>query len=195
MQCNWRHLQQMGAAVVQRYTNDADYASVCRLLPSLAFVPVGDVADAFDQVADYIEQNYPELIPYTTYFETTFVGLPNRGGIAGRRAPRFPIHMWNMWLRVNNNQARTNNAVEGWHRGLSATLGITNPTIWKFLDAMRSTFRQQERDLEQLIAGRQPSRQRKQWTALTQRLQTVCNRYAEAPLLEFLRGITYNFNY
>ena len=149
MQANWRHVQQLGGDVVRRYSEDAQYAVVCKLLPSLAFVPRNEVAQKFDEIARFLEEHHPELQDFVDYFEFNYIGLPNRNAAPGRRQARFPIQLWNMYERATLEQARSNNTVEGWHRGLAATLGVTNPTVWRFLDAMRFHFRAQERDLEQ----------------------------------------------
>ena len=194
-QSHWRYFQQhMSADTINRYSQDADFATICRFLPSLAFVPEQDVVAAFDVVVEHLDQNYPELLELCDYFETTYIGRLNRNGV--RRHPRFSIASWNMFDRVRNNLARTNNAVEAWHRGLGATLEVNNPTIWKFIDAMRTKFRVQEREIEALIAGNAPHRRRPQWQRLDQRLHTICDRYLGLEnILEHLRAISYNFQY
>ena len=110
---------------------------------------------------------------FSDHFEATYIGLPNRHG-PGWRVPRYPIPLWNMFLRIRGGMDRTNNVVEGWHRGLDATLGISNPTIWKLLDAMRHKLRLQEMDLHQINAGRRPTNPlRAKWARLTVRLQNI----------------------
>ena len=39
--------------------------------------------------------------------------------------------------RVNNDDPRTNNKVEGFHNLVNSTLGFNHPSIWKFIDGMK----------------------------------------------------------
>ena len=55
------------------------------------------------------------------YFEDTFIGRPTRRN--GRRAPQFPISLWNVHDRVEEGLPRTNNTVEGWHRSFQSNVG------------------------------------------------------------------------
>jgi len=195
MQSNWRQLQSSGVDVIQRYRQDADYAAVCRLLTSLAFVPMAIVIDVFDIVVLHIEENYLELNDYCSYFESTYIGARNRQG-PGRRAARFPIELWNMVGRVNEGIDRTNNAVDGWHRGLNTTLGVKHPSIWKFLDGMRHKVRFQEMLFEQQQAGREPEVQRSQWANLTSRLRRICARFTIGmDYIAYLKGVSNNFQF
>lgn len=50
------------------------------------------------------------------YFEEYFIGRLVRNN--RRRAPRFPIAIWNCFSRLNQQQPRTNNGNEGWHRAV-----------------------------------------------------------------------------
>jgi hypothetical protein len=198
MQANWRFFQRsLDGAVIRRYSLDAEYAACCRLLAALAFVPPTDVVVEFDIAAEHVERNFSELTAYVEYFEATWVGLPNRGGAAGRRIARFPIEMWNIWDRTTEGHARTNNAIEGWHRGLESTLGMTRPTLWKFLDAMRIKFRYQQQELAQVAAGNYHHAQRAEWQRLTHRLQVICRRYNNppSPVIEHLQSIAMNIGY
>ena len=67
------------------------------------------------------------------YLEQNYVGMPNRRG-PGRQNALFPIRLWNLYEIVLNGQARTNNAVEGWHRGIETLLQMAHPTVWKLID-------------------------------------------------------------
>ena len=65
----------MGLA--ELYLNDEEIRVRCKMLVTLAFVPVQDVVVAFDTlVADILD----ELIPLIDYFEDTWIGRPGRRG-------------------------------------------------------------------------------------------------------------------
>ena len=115
---------------------------------------------------------------------------------------RFSIHHntgyshKNKFARVQMNVARTNNAVEGWHHGLEATLGVNHPTMWKFLDAMLSKIRYQELEMAQILAGQAVQHHRQQWAQLNRRLATICARYVHGmEYITYLRAIALNFHY
>ena len=116
------------------------------MLPALAFVPLEEVSSAFDDVAELIRDEAPDLAPLVEYFETNYIGT------AARR-PRYPQVLWNQHDRVEAGMVRTNNNVEGWHRGLLSTMAIKNPKIWRFLDELKSMIQMQDRDIEGLLAG------------------------------------------
>ena len=48
-----------------------------------------------------------------------------------------PIRLWNMFTRVGNNQARTNNYVEGWHNSFQTTVSVSHPTLSKLLTVLQ----------------------------------------------------------
>ena len=54
------------------------------------------------------------------YFEDTYMGRFHHN--APRRESLFPIEIWNMFNRTDEELPRTNNAVEGWHRGFQANV-------------------------------------------------------------------------
>ena len=92
-------------------------------MAALDFVPVADVVNAFEILMEstfYIE-NEEEIKELTNYFEDTWIGRPARRG--GRSDPIFQIALWNVHNSVLEDLPKTNNAVEGWHRGFSQLLG------------------------------------------------------------------------
>jgi hypothetical protein len=52
-QCLYRNIQSNG--LQHRYENDADFAMQMRHLPSLAFVPVEDVTQAFEELLSRVD--------------------------------------------------------------------------------------------------------------------------------------------
>ncbi|KAF0733293.1 Uncharacterized protein FWK35_00025206 [Aphis craccivora] len=56
-----------------------------------------------------------------------WIGRLTSGG--RRRAPTFPIKIWNMFDAVMQGSPRTNNAVDGWHRAFNSALGANHVTV------------------------------------------------------------------
>ena len=50
--CVWKHTQYLGLS--QRYNQEQEFALHIRILPTLAFLPAGDVIDEFQELVDTI---------------------------------------------------------------------------------------------------------------------------------------------
>ena len=110
----------------KNHQEDADFALQIKMLPSLAFVPEMEVVDCFN----LLMQDFPEnAFNLAKYFEDNYIGkkLPN----GTRRIPLFPIRLLNVFARVQDQQARTNNSVEGWHSGFQTTVSCSHPSMSK----------------------------------------------------------------
>lgn len=93
-----------------QYANDSDFSANIRLIPALAFIPIDKVIPAFDAVVSIKfwtdEENNSfneEKQHFLNYFESNYIGTLGRTQ-NHRRAPRFPIGMWNMFqITANGN--------------------------------------------------------------------------------------------
>ena len=142
----YRRIQAEGLAM--NYRQDREFSLKIKMLPSLAFVPEIDVIDCFN----ILMQNFPENAQsVANYFENNYIGrkLPN----GSRRAPIYPIRLWNMFTRVCNHQARTNNYVEGWHNAFQTTVSGSHPTISKLLAMLQREQSLHEATLAKWEAG------------------------------------------
>jgi len=193
-QCIWRHLQQI-PELQQRYTTDADFALAIRQLAALAFVPTDDVTTAFDDLMESIfyQANSDILRDLVNYFEDTWIGRPNRRG-RGRSEPIFPHSLWNCYDASLDDLPKTNNAVEGWHRGFSQLLGAHHPTIWKFIDGIKKEQSLNEMRLEQYVSGQQPPPGKRVYKDTADRIKTIVADYGLRPITDYLRGIAHNLS-
>jgi hypothetical protein len=66
---------------------------------------------------------------FVDYFEDTWIGRPPRLQGAERRAPMFPIKLWNQYERTMSDMPRTNNSVEAWHNRIQSLVGANFPYI------------------------------------------------------------------
>ena len=112
----------------EQYASDVEVNLRIRVITALAFVKEDEVEDAFETLQDNIT---PEVVPILDYIEDVYIGRVRRGR---RRTPTFHKSMWNMYARVHEELPRTNNAVEGWHRGFATNLGAYHPNFWRYLD-------------------------------------------------------------
>ncbi|CAF4499777.1 unnamed protein product, partial [Rotaria sp. Silwood2] len=110
-QCLWRHVQTLG--LQEPFNNDRQVQHSLKTFACLAFIPEQFVIEEFEK----LQADAPDLIDdFVDYFEEYFIGRLVRNN--RRRAPRFPIAIWNCFYRLDQQQARTNNGNEGWHRAI-----------------------------------------------------------------------------
>ena len=172
--------------MVKLYRNNELVRYFVKSLPALAFVPVEADPDAFDELQES-EDFLEDLTDFFAYFETTYIGKRLRNG---RRRPRYPPAYWNVRDRIFQGLPRTNNQIEGFHRGLRASLDSERPSIWKALKFIINEERLQAAVAEG-IEGRV---ERKDVKERNQRLITVANDFSNRNVLDFLRGVTCNYN-
>ena len=161
------------------------------MLPALAFVPPEDVVSAFEKLTE--PPFLAEAEGLVDYFEDTWVGRSNRN--RPRRAPNYPIPLWNCRQATLDADPRTNNNVEAYNKALMVMTGAHHPTIWKFIKALRKHHALNETRIEQLIAGEGANRQRVRYRNLADRILKITQEYRKENVLEFLRGIGHNFRF
>ena len=93
----WRKVQKVG--LQQRYGQDADFATRVRVMPALAFLPLADVEQVFNELID--NDYFVGAEAVADYFETHYIGRPY-GRAGRRRAPTFPLELWNQGLYSEN---------------------------------------------------------------------------------------------
>ncbi|CAF1618235.1 unnamed protein product, partial [Rotaria magnacalcarata] len=132
------HLQQSIQRKVQElglktnYEQDPVFAHHVNKIAALAFLPLNDVGQGFDDLFNSLP---PILHPLLNYFEDTYVG---RHRPQGRSNPLFKIELWNMHQRTTDLLMRTNNSAEAWHRRLSSVTQCQHPTLWLFINNLKT---------------------------------------------------------
>ena len=169
------------------YQQNPDFALQVKLLSALAFAPPFDVQTLFPVVV----QNLP--MPVTEglvlYFERTYIGRTLPGGAF--QQPIFSIAMWNYHLEALAGYPRTTNAVEAWHRSFNSTVGCHNPTIWKFIQALKLEQGIVEVKQMKFLAGEKPTKRIK-WQHQEETLKNIIQDYLNRTMLEFLKGIAHH---
>ena len=95
------------------YETRDDVRGPIRCLAALSHVPVQDVPEAFDLLAESMPavEHLDELL---TYFEHTYIrGRRQRGRGDNYNPPPFAIESWNQTEAAGDGVARTNNICEG----------------------------------------------------------------------------------
>lgn len=184
-QCVYRRVQDNGLQA--RYRDDQDFNLDVKMIPALAFVPADDVEEAFESLVDHISA---DAQPILDYFEDTFIGRPGR---RNRRGPVFSLGIWNMFDRTVQELPRTNNNIEGWHRGFQSSVGGCHPNIWKFLEALKKHQALQQVALTQIMAGDEIV-QRRKYRDCARRILHIVEHYNDRHILDYLRGLAHNIH-
>ena len=193
-QCIWRRIQQT-ADVQSRYKTDVDFALSLRQLIALAFVPPVDVISVFDELMDstFFIDNFDDIRDLVNYFEDTWIGRPGRRG--GRTTPIYSIPLWNVYQQALEDLPKTNNYVEGWHRGFSQLLGAYHPTVWKFINGLKKEQSFNELKIEQFLSGQPAQPSKKKYKEVALRIKAIVADYGNRPNLDYLRGLAHNLSF
>ena len=98
-----------------------------------------------------------------------------------------------MLLRTNENLPKTNNHVEGYHRGIQEALDGHHPTVFKLMKFLKKEENLQHQQGMQWIAG-EPGRRNVEAERRAARLSNLVAERNQRNLLDYIRGITYNYN-
>ena len=91
------------------------------MISALSFLPPHQAIDVFERLSYQIREIYNEKADAgLDYFENTFIGRFRRNG--NRVVPIFPLEMWNIFHRRNQEIPRTSNPVEDWHNKIPSAM-------------------------------------------------------------------------
>lgn len=173
------------------YENDDSVRQFIRCLPALAFVPSGDVGEAFDILTNSMPEDVDHLDEVTTFFEHTYVrGRRQRGRGDNYGTAMFPVDRWNQHAAGVSGIARTTNAVEGWHHALQSLYSCHHPTLWTFLTGLNKDMQLQKTMYLQGTAGVVHLTSRK-YRQLNDRVVRAVAAYGRSEILVYLRSIAY----
>uniref|UniRef100_A0A914HQ55 MULE transposase domain-containing protein n=1 Tax=Globodera rostochiensis TaxID=31243 RepID=A0A914HQ55_GLORO len=126
-----------GNNLLQTYRSDPIFAESARMITSLAI----DLTAAI--VA--LEQVLPDsLEPVFMWFMTYYTGRPLLNG--GRTQPQFLPDLWNLYTRTLDGRDKTKNHAESSHRRLKRAFSCTHPSIWHFINVLRTEQKSRDAD-------------------------------------------------
>jgi len=101
--------------------------------------------------------------------------------------------MWNVKLRTEDGIPRTNNKLEGWHRGFQSMFDSPHPSIFRFFGTIK---KKQVPDLFRLKAGDDTQKQKRSVQEINKRILELIERLHHNGIdrAEFLRGVLYNIS-
>lgn len=177
-----------GEGLTELYMNDANFRMTIKMIGALSLVPIEDTLQAFEELANYAGEEAQIILDY---FETNYVGELRRGR---RLAPRFAHAIWNMHNRVENELARTNNDLEGWHNAFAGFFDGHHENIWKCIVALKKDSAINHHKITQGLIGAPVPPQRPVYRRVNENLQTLIRNYDANNILGFLRGVAYNLS-
>ena len=74
-------------------------------------------------------------------------------------------------------------------------LGVTHPTLWKFIDGLKRCQKLRDVEIEQLIAGRRPPAKKTMYALRDARIERIVRDYANRAILDYLRGLSHNIRH
>ena len=161
-----------------------------RMIPAMAFVPIARLNAAFAELTQHLP---PALQPILQWLENSYLGRPV-GRHNHRRAPLFPVAMWNVNNHVINHIGCTNNHAEAAHRRVQQELRTDHPTIWKLITDLKTVQKGRDTFHESLVAGNPPPKKLQRYIDCDQRILNIVQNYANYPNnIDFLRGVAHNF--
>ncbi|XP_073406402.1 uncharacterized protein [Dendrobates tinctorius] len=185
----WRKVQNEGLKM--QYQGDHEFARWICMIPALAFLPPQNVVQSFEDLVE--DPDFPqEAIPIANYFEDSYIGRMNR---RGRQAPLFPVQFWNVYERTLNDQQRTNNDVEGWHRSFRETCGTLFQNIYRFINCLKHQQELHSFEIIQIIAGNPIAARNIKYAAISARVKRIVQDFDNRSLMDYLRGIAYSFDF
>ncbi|KAF7624712.1 hypothetical protein Mgra_00010018 [Meloidogyne graminicola] len=173
--------------LLNHYNQNPEFALYARMIVSLAFVPQNDLLQALTALENYLPQELEQIL---AYFTNTYIGRIRNNGT--RAPPTFVPSSWNVYTRTINNLDKTNNYCEAFHRKVQLQLGVSHPTIWKFLDELKKVVKVSDAQYEQFVGGHNAPRKRRKYEEADERILAIVNRYELGTVIEYLRGISHN---
>lgn len=186
MQCSYIKIQQLDHQTI--YGQNREFAQKCRMIPCLAFVPLEDVEMAFEALALEFDSDI-NLVELISYFELNYIGR-RRLGSEERHAPRFSKQLWNHFQTVRDNNARTNNNVEGWNFAFANLSHCSHPHIFKLIEFLKQDMDTMRCRIIQAETGQSPPLQRPEYRRVNERLASIVDSYNGGNVIQYLRSIS-----
>jgi len=153
-----------------------------RLLFSLAYVPVDHLENYTRVVTDLITE--PQLQNYTKYFCKTWVGNTRL-----HKPPTFRRDWWNLFERIKNGSATTNNYAESNNNRLAKLMGVRKPGLWRFMLRLQSTYDFYDQKQLEFVGGQTPKRQSSYEEKRAEAIKKAVDRFAQLTQKEYLYGL------
>ena len=191
-----RKISEIGLKKV--YENNAELALALRMIPALSFVPEYMVSASFDLVIEEIqevsevlelEQESLQMIDdLTYYFQKTYI----KGETIGRntKEAQYPLQLWNHSRDAAEGLARTTNAVEGWHLGVTTLFQGNHPCLRTFLEKISLDATNQKFNIIKATSGNE-NKSCKKYRVINENVENIVNNFKTDDVISYLRSLAY----
>ena len=91
----------------------------------------------------------------------------------------FAFKFWSVYERVLNDEPRTPNMLESWHRRFGTLVEEHHPNIYDFIGCLRSEQARTDTVISKLLMGDAPAGRRKAEKAKTLRLRNIVIKFKD----------------
>ena len=140
----YQRVQSEGLQSQYNNPDDRSLKEAVHMMPSLAFVPLANIENAYNVLYDDIPE---ELVPVATYFDETYLTGRRSRGCRRDVPPRYPPQLWNCHDSTLQNAHRINNISEGFHNRFQVVVGKHHPSLYGCLEE----FLKEQADTETLL--------------------------------------------
>ncbi|XP_014298070.1 uncharacterized protein LOC106693699 [Microplitis demolitor] len=187
--CVWSHIQSTG--LQNQYTTDLKFCINLKMFMALAFVPIDDVIEAYEELikSSFYQENATILTDFVSYVERTWIGELSRLGNK-RTKPLFDLLLWNCYQAVLDDIMRSNNCVEGWHNSFNRKVRVIHAIFSSFINFIKSEQVITETTITQMDAGiNNVAKKRKIYADKDKRIMNVVLQYDPTKELKYLKNI------
>lgn len=145
----WRRIQEYD--LVKNYKQDIDFANIIKKIILSAFLPEDKIIHYYKKLKIELKKinnmNIEKLLKYLdyTYFGNSEIPY---------KAPIFDVKKWSVYERMLNNEPRTTNGAEAWHKSINSQISISNPNIAFFIKSILMEEDIKKIEIMQCLAGK-----------------------------------------
>ena len=160
----------------------SDIRKAFQRIGALPFIPPEDVHYALQTLRPTLPA---DMDAFTLYFESTWMGTPNRPA-------RFDHLSWNQYDCCLAGLPRSSNLAEGWHNGFRSLVQCSNPTIWKFLEALKLEQGLTDQKITDRLMRRPPPQRAAKWIRYDSLLESFMQAYdnQEYEVIDYLSAVS-----
>ena len=98
--------------------------------------------------------------------------------------------------RVLNDEPKSTNGLEAWHRRFGCIIGKSHPNVYEFIAKLKEEQSYTEYRIDKIFAGEDPVKINRKDKQIANRLKRIVSEFHQNPsVIEYLRGCGHNFNF
>ena len=107
---------------------------------------------------------------------------------------QFSMGIWNMFHRTQHELHRTKNSKEGWNRAFQAHVSVCHPTIYRFLDILKSEESMARVSILEALGRHPPPPVRRRYVDCNERILRIVDNFPNMAAIRYLRSIACNWS-